>query len=59
MLGTLTGPGHKRYYKAPTICSEIRVDFGQNEIGPTGMGKPAYLPVFASLANALNKATGK
>ena len=38
---------------------EIEVHFVQNNIDPTGMGEPAYPPVFAALANALYKATGK
>lgn len=37
----------------------IEVHFVQNEIDPTGMGEPAYPPVFGALANALYKATGK
>lgn len=37
----------------------IDVHFIKNEIDPTGMGEPAYPPVFAALANALYKATGK
>jgi isoquinoline 1-oxidoreductase subunit beta len=37
----------------------IDVHFVQNNIDPTGMGEPAYPPIFAALANALYKATGK
>ena len=37
----------------------IDVHFVKNEIDPTGLGEPAFPPVFASLANALYKATGK
>jgi isoquinoline 1-oxidoreductase beta subunit len=37
----------------------IEVHFVKNNIDPTGMGEPAYPPVFAALANALYKATGK
>jgi isoquinoline 1-oxidoreductase beta subunit len=37
----------------------IDVHFVKNTIDPTGMGEPAYPPVFAALANALYKATGK
>jgi isoquinoline 1-oxidoreductase subunit beta len=38
---------------------EIDVHFVQNDIEPTGMGEPAYPPVFGALANALYKAMGK
>lgn len=38
---------------------EIEVHFVQNKIDPSGMGEPAYPPVFGALANALYKATGK
>jgi isoquinoline 1-oxidoreductase subunit beta len=38
---------------------EIDVHFVENGIDPTGMGEPTYPPVFAALANALYKATGK
>ncbi|MEQ8812464.1 MAG: xanthine dehydrogenase family protein molybdopterin-binding subunit, partial [Imperialibacter sp.] len=37
----------------------IDVHFVKNDIDPTGMGEPAYPPVFAALANALYQATGK
>ena len=37
----------------------IDVHFIENNIDPTGMGEPAYPPVFGALANALYKATGK
>ncbi|PLK45278.1 xanthine dehydrogenase family protein molybdopterin-binding subunit [Emticicia sp. TH156] len=37
----------------------IDVHFVQNTIDPTGMGEPAYPPIFAALASALYKATGK
>jgi len=38
--------------------AEIDVHFVQNEIDPTGMGEPAFPPVFGALANALYRATG-
>ena len=37
----------------------IDVHFVKNEVDPTGLGEPAFPPVFACLANALYKATGK
>lgn len=45
-----------RHNEAP---KEIQIDFVQNTIDPTGMGEPAYPPVFGALANALYKVTGK
>jgi isoquinoline 1-oxidoreductase subunit beta len=45
-----------RHNEAP---KQIDVHFVENEINPTGMGEPAYPPVYAALANALYKATGK
>jgi isoquinoline 1-oxidoreductase subunit beta len=45
-----------RYNEAP---KSIDVHFVNNGIKPTGMGEPAYPPVFAALANALYKVTGK
>ncbi|MEA1784673.1 molybdopterin cofactor-binding domain-containing protein [Arenibacter sp. GZD96] len=45
-----------RMKEAPT---EIETYFVQSEIDPTGLGEPAYPPVFAALANALYKAKGK
>ena len=38
---------------------EIDVHFVENGLDPTGLGEPAFPPVFAALANALYKATGK
>lgn len=38
---------------------EIDVHFVDNGIDPTGMGEPAFPPVFAAVTNALYKATGK
>jgi isoquinoline 1-oxidoreductase subunit beta len=37
----------------------IEVHFVKNEIDPTGLGEPLFPPVFACVANALYKATGK
>lgn len=45
-----------RYKEAP---KKIEVHFVQNNIDPTGLGEPPFPPVFAALANALYKATGK
>jgi isoquinoline 1-oxidoreductase beta subunit len=45
-----------RHKEAP---KSIEVYFVENDIDPTGMGEPAYPPVFGALANALYKATGK
>ncbi|MEN9296382.1 MAG: hypothetical protein RJB49_1252 [Bacteroidota bacterium] len=45
-----------RHHEAP---KKIDVHFVKNDIDPTGMGEPAYPPVFAALANAIYKATGK
>ncbi len=38
---------------------KIAVHFVQNDIDPTGLGEPAFPPVFAALANALYQATGQ
>lgn len=45
-----------RHSEAPKT---IDVHFVQNEIDPTGMGEPAFPPVFGALANAMYQATGK
>ena len=45
-----------RHHEAP---KSIDVHFVQNDLDPTGLGEPAYPPVFGALANALYKATGK
>jgi isoquinoline 1-oxidoreductase beta subunit len=37
----------------------IEVHFVKNEIDPTGLGEPLFPPIFAAVANALYKATGK
>lgn len=38
---------------------EIDVHFVENNIDPTGLGEPTFPPIFAAVANALYKATGK
>jgi len=37
----------------------IDVHFVESDVDPTGLGEPPFPPVFAALANALYKATGK
>jgi len=44
------------------ICESpksIEAHFVKNDIDPTGLGEPLFPPVFAALANALYKASGK
>jgi isoquinoline 1-oxidoreductase beta subunit len=38
---------------------KIDVHFVENQIDPTGLGEPPFPPVFAAVANALNKNMGK
>ena len=38
---------------------EIDVHFVENDIDPTGLGEPTFPPIFAAVANALYRATGK
>lgn len=38
---------------------KVEVHFVKNEEEPTGLGEPLFPPVFAAVANALYKATGK
>lgn len=45
-----------RHHEAP---KKVDVHFVQNDIDPTGLGEPPFPPVFAALANALYRATGK
>ncbi len=37
----------------------VEVHFVKNEVDPTGLGEPLFPPVFAAVANALYRATGK
>ncbi|HEY8511365.1 MAG TPA: molybdopterin cofactor-binding domain-containing protein [Cyclobacteriaceae bacterium] len=37
----------------------VEVHFVQNEHDPTGLGEPLFPPIFAAVANALYRATGK
>jgi isoquinoline 1-oxidoreductase beta subunit len=48
-----------RMIRMPDTPQKIDVHFVQNDIDPTGLGEPAFPPVFAALANALYRATGK
>jgi isoquinoline 1-oxidoreductase subunit beta len=48
-----------RMIRMNEVPKAIDVHFVQNNIDPTGMGEPAYPPVFGALANALYKAMGK
>ena len=45
-----------RHQEAP---KKIEIHFVQNDQDPTGLGEPLFPPVFAAIANALYKATGK
>jgi len=45
-----------RHSEAP---KSIEVHFVKNDKDPTGLGEPLFPPIFAALANALHKATGK
>lgn len=37
----------------------IQIDFVENNEDPTGLGEPLFPPIFAAVANAMYKATGK
>jgi isoquinoline 1-oxidoreductase subunit beta len=41
------------------IPRKVEIHFVKNEEDPTGLGEPLFPPVFAAVANALYKATGK
>lgn len=45
-----------RHREAP---KKIDVHFVENDINPTGLGEPPFPPIFAAVANALYKNTGK
>ena len=45
-----------RMSEAPKV---IETYFIESQVDPTGLGEPGYPPVFAALANALYRATGK
>lgn len=38
---------------------QVELHFVENDIDPTGLGEPAFPPVFGALANALYKNRGK
>ena len=44
-----------RHNEAP---KKIEVHFVKNNMNPTGLGEPAFPPIFGALANALFRATG-
>lgn len=48
-----------RLIRANEAPKAIDVHFVKSEQDPTGMGEPPFPPVFAAVANALYKATGK
>ncbi|TFV94186.1 xanthine dehydrogenase family protein molybdopterin-binding subunit [Algoriphagus kandeliae] len=48
-----------RMIRSKEAPKEIETHFVESQEDPTGLGEPAYPPVFAALANALYQATGK
>ncbi|MFC3881142.1 molybdopterin cofactor-binding domain-containing protein [Algoriphagus namhaensis] len=48
-----------RMIRMPEAPKRIDTYFVENTVDPTGLGEPAYPPVFAALANSLYRATGK
>lgn len=48
-----------RLIRANEIPKEIDIHFVDNGADPTGLGEPPFPPIFAAVANALFKATGK
>lgn len=49
---------HYRQIRMKEAPKSIETYFVENGLDPTGLGEPAFPPVFAALANALYKATG-
>ena len=45
-----------RHGEAP---KSVEMHFVENHVDPTGLGEPPFPPIFAALANAMYKATGK
>jgi isoquinoline 1-oxidoreductase beta subunit len=48
-----------RMIRQKEVPKSVEIHFVKNEEDPTGLGEPLFPPVFASIANALYKATGK
>lgn len=48
-----------RMIRMTEVPKEIDIHFVQNKIDPTGLGEPTFPPIFAAVANALYKSTGK
>jgi isoquinoline 1-oxidoreductase beta subunit len=48
-----------RMIRMPEAPKKIDVHFVKNEHDPTGLGEPLFPPIFAALANALYKSSGK
>ncbi len=48
-----------RMIRQKDIPKSVEVHFVENREDPTGLGEPLFPPVFAAMANALYKATGK
>jgi isoquinoline 1-oxidoreductase beta subunit len=48
-----------RLIRQREVPKSVDVHFVENNLDPTGLGEPLFPPVFAAMANALYKATGK
>ena len=48
-----------RLIRQREVPKSVEVHFVENNLDPTGLGEPLFPPVFAAMANALYKATGK